>query len=123
MESDLKGLAAHAAIAEPAPTGDGRSVTDALMAYVDTTQRTEQQRRQLQSMLRARREVGRAHYGTELCADNGRAAYVDCLQELLDAALYATQGRMEGRPAPAECIDVAWLIMQVLTDHGGALPR
>lgn len=123
MESDLKGLAAHAAIAEPAPTGDGRSVTDALMVYVDTTQRTEQQRRQLQSMLRARRELGRAHYGTELCTNNGRAAYIDCLQELLDAALYATQGRMEGRQAPVECIDVAWLIMQVLTDHGGTLPR
>jgi len=123
MEGDLRDLVAHAAIEEPAPTGDGRSVTDALMVYVDTTQRTEQQRRQLQSMLRARRELGRAHYGTELCTNNGRAAYIDCLQELLDAALYATQGRMEGRTAPVECIDVAWLIMQVLTDHGGALPR
>jgi hypothetical protein len=123
VESDLKGLAAHAAIAEPAPTGDGRSVTDALMTYIDTTDRTEQHRHRLQSMLSARRELGRSQYGTELRTDNGRAAYVDCLQELLDAALYATQGRMEGRSPPVDCIDAALLVLEVLTDRGGALPR
>lgn len=63
---------------QPAPTGNGPSVTDAVMED-----------------LRYRREHGINKYGTELRANNGRDPLVDAYQEVLDLALYLKQTLME----------------------------
>jgi hypothetical protein len=63
---------------QPAPTGNGASVTDAVVA----------------DML-YRREHGIVKYGTELRANNGRDALSDAYQEALDLAVYLKQALME----------------------------
>jgi len=49
----------------------------------------------LVAMLHSRREFGRAKYGTELQPFNGRDAYLDALQELVDLFQYLHQAQME----------------------------
>jgi len=67
-----------AAAAQPAPTGDGESVTDAMIQdLVD------------------RREAGKKKYGTELKTNNGRDPLVDAYQEALDLSAYLRQEIME----------------------------
>jgi hypothetical protein len=39
-----------------------------------------------------------------LRAHNGRDPWVDCLQEMLDGIVYATQAHMEGREVPADVV-------------------
>lgn len=63
---------------QPAPTGNGPSVTDAVLADIT-----------------ARREVGKVKYGTELRAHNGRDPLVDAYQEALDLVVYLKQALME----------------------------
>jgi hypothetical protein len=46
-------------------------------------------------LLQARREFGKRKYGTELQPFNGRDAYVDALQELVDLLQYLHQAQME----------------------------
>jgi hypothetical protein len=92
----LRGLAARAAYAEPPPRGNGASVTDEAVRRLGDCAVSE--------MLIARREMGREKYGTELCAHNGRDPWVDCLQEMLDGIVYATQAHMEGRAVPADAV-------------------
>ncbi len=52
--------------------------------------------KQLDADLVARAEMGKEKYGTYLRANNGRSAIVDFYQEILDAIMYAQQGRVEG---------------------------
>lgn len=92
----LRGLAAHAAQPEPAPQGDGESVTDEAVRRLGDCE--------VSRMLIARREMGRAKYGTELRTHNGRDPWVDCLQEILDAIVYAVQANMEGRDVPDDVL-------------------
>ena len=73
---------------EPPPTGEGPSVTDWLCMWVDADTARD---------LRARREVGRAKYGTELRAHNGRDALTDAYQEALDLCAYLAQANIETR--------------------------
>jgi hypothetical protein len=49
------------------------------------------------ALLAARREQGRAAYGTELLSCNGRDARLDYLQELVDALAYAWQALLEAQ--------------------------
>jgi hypothetical protein len=63
---------------QPAPTGNGASVTDAVV-----------------SDIHFRREQGTVKYGTELLTDNGRDALTDAYQEALDLVMYLKQELME----------------------------
>lgn len=74
--SDL--LKSGAAVAQPAPQGDGEPV----IGYVIED-------------LRARREMGIGKYGTELRAHNGRDALTDAYQEALDLVMYLRQAIIE----------------------------
>jgi hypothetical protein len=65
-------------LAQPAPTGDGESVTDAMI-----------------DDLVKRREGGKVKYGCELKTNNGRDSLVDAYQEALDLCLYLRQKIME----------------------------
>jgi len=69
-------------LAQPAPTGDGESVTDAMI-----------------SDLVKRREGGKVKYGCELKTHNGRDSLVDAYQEALDLCLYLRQRIMENAAA------------------------
>jgi hypothetical protein len=113
---DLRSMAERASQYEPAPQPGASSVTDQLLCYVDCLRVPEEQRTQLWRMLQARREMGRAKYGCELQTYNGRNAWTDCLQELLDAAVYITQARMEGRPVPGEIRSVLHLVSNLIMD-------
>lgn len=106
--SDLRGLAARVAMEEPAPTGRGPSVTD------EAIRRLGPGGRRVAAMLRARREMGRARYGDELRAHNGRDPWVDCLQEMLDAIVYATQASIEARPMPDEAREALDALCEVI---------
>lgn len=64
--------------AQPAPTPGRESVTDAVVADLQT-----------------RREHGKLKYNTELQTHNGRDAMVDAYQEALDLVLYFKQALME----------------------------
>jgi hypothetical protein len=82
MEAHLLDLArrdkeSHA-IPQPAPTGNGAVVLDAVLED-----------------FRVRGEMGLKKYGTKLRTFNGRNALVDLYQELQDACLYAKQRLME----------------------------
>ncbi len=79
---------------QPAPTGDGPSVTDWLVEQL-TLSGLPGTGPLIEDLL-ARREAGRAVYGDELRAGNGRDAAVDAYQELLDAAVYLAQAELEG---------------------------
>lgn len=92
----LRGLAARAAQPEPPPAGRGESVTDEAVRRLGDCS--------VSRMLIARREMGRAKYGTELRTHNGRDPWVDCLQEMLDAIVYAVQADMEGREVPDDVL-------------------
>lgn len=74
---------------QPPPVGGGPSVTDAALRLVDDER--------IQALLLARREQGRARYGRELTASNGRDALADAAQEATDLLLYLVQLQMEGR--------------------------
>lgn len=63
---------------QPAPKGEGDSVTVAVMKDLAT-----------------RREAGTKKYGTELLTNNGRNALVDAYQEALDLVMYLKQQLME----------------------------
>jgi hypothetical protein len=97
--------------------GDGPSVTDAAIERTSSTIVLE--------LLLARREQGRARYGTELCGWNGRDSTADLVQELTDALLYATQREMEGRePYPGRLFEVLESALhRVATDAGEGLDR
>jgi len=71
---------------QPAPTGNGQSITDLVKSQFD-----------------GRRESGRKTYGTELRAHNGRDAARDRHEELLDAVLYSAQDMIQRQ----ELIDAA----------------
>lgn len=49
----------------------------------------------LVELLRQRSEFGQRKYGTKLETHNGRDAYLDALQELLDLFVYIHQAQME----------------------------
>ena len=67
-----------AATPQPPPTPGGRVVLDDLI-----------------TLLRARSEFGERKYGTRLTTHNGRDAYLDALQEVLDLVVYLHQAQME----------------------------
>ena len=115
---DLRSIAERAAQYEPAPRPGSSSVTDQLLLNIDTDLplMSLQRRRELRQMLDARREMGRAKYGCELQAGNGRNPWTDCLQELLDAAVYITQATMEGRPIPDEVMSALQLVSVLVED-------
>jgi hypothetical protein len=71
-------LAQRVATPEPAPAGRGAVVLEDLVAF-----------------LRSRSEFGERKYGTVLRTFNGRDAYLDALQELLDLFVYVHQAQME----------------------------
>lgn len=79
---------------QPAPTGDGPSVVDWLIADLSMTP-TEPRADLLIALLRARREQGLARYGTEVRAHNGRWATADALQEAVDMLVYVAQRQIE----------------------------
>lgn len=64
--------------AQPAPVVGQQSVTDAVIADLNT-----------------RREHGIKKYSTELMTHNGRDAMVDAYQEAIDLAVYLKQELME----------------------------
>ena len=113
---DLRSMAERATQYEPAPQPGASSVTDELLYDVERLSLPQEQRTQLRQMLHARREMGRAKYGCELQTYNGRNAWNDCLQELLDAAVYITQARMEGRSVPTEIRSVLHLVSTLIED-------
>lgn len=89
-----------AAISQNLPTGNGQVVLDAVlqrlanMASVSSIPFVPSQC--LRDDLTARSDMGAKKYGTVLRTNNGRKAIVDLYQELLDAAMYAMQARLEG---------------------------
>jgi len=65
------------------------------------------------SMLDQRREFGRRKYGTPLLSHNGRDANCDAAQEMLDALVYVTQAKMEGRDT-RELLPLAQTLLRVV---------
>lgn len=59
----------------------------------------------LVTFLRSRREFGRRKYGTELQPFNGRDAYLDALQELIDLFAYLHQAQLERTALEQELAD------------------
>lgn len=105
---------------QPNPTGSGASITDSLLV-LERVQGSEL----LRELFRLRRGQGRARYGVELRAGNGRDPRRDLVQELTDAALYAEQDRMEGTGS-ADTVDEILDLLQRLTgdpDHEPRVPR
>jgi hypothetical protein len=84
-----------------APTGDGNVVLDSILEHLKVLESTAVIGPvgyiALREDLIARAETGLKKYGTRLRTNNGRAAEVDCYQELLDAMMYSMQSRMEGK--------------------------
>jgi hypothetical protein len=69
--------------------------------YGTELQTANGRRAQRAALLLARREQGRAHYGTELQTANGRRAQRDQLQEAVDGLAYALQYLGEHPEEPA----------------------
>lgn len=68
-----------------------------------------------EDLIRARREQGRARYGTELYTHNGRNPTLDALQEAVDLVLYLAQESMElGSVHDDDDIDAALRIVRRL---------
>jgi hypothetical protein len=69
-------------------------------------------------VLRQRRQQGIERYGRELHTDNGRNAWADLAQELVDAAMYAAQivleGEDDGSDGPA--YDIAEALIDLLDE-------
>jgi hypothetical protein len=86
---------------QPAPVGDGLSVTDWLLQVaplIVPELRDPANPRPwnlFEALVLGRREQGLERYGTELRAFNGRNPTIDQLQEVVDETLYATQALME----------------------------
>lgn len=101
----------NAAVHEPPPTGDGKIVLDYVnekirlmyeIAVMPTALGSLIPAKGLQLLgddLRQRAEMGHQKYGTYLRINNGRNATVDLYQEVCDSIMYASQARMEGKPA------------------------
>ncbi len=89
-----------AAIAEPAPTGDGAIVLDTVLQHLGNMVNVRQipftAFEPLREDLIARADMGLKKYGTKLRVKNGRKAAVDLYQEVMDGMMYAMQARMEG---------------------------
>jgi hypothetical protein len=79
---------------EPGQTAVHQAVIDQLDDWIPT----RAARDMVAAGLRARRELGVAKYGRPLESHNGRDAWQDCWEEVLDALVYAAQMRLEGRP-------------------------
>lgn len=107
--SDLRGLAAQE---QPGPTGTGPVVLDDLLRHVDIDADTAR-------ALRARSEIGVGRYGTALRAHNGRDSLRDFREELLDAAVYAWQARMEGRRMDSDTRAVLEALLDVVDAWDG----
>ena len=82
-----------------APTGDGAVVLDSVLERLRVLELSSRIGPvgyvALREDLIARAEAGLKKYGTRLRVNNGRAAEVDCYQELLDAMMYSMQAQME----------------------------
>lgn len=82
--SSLRSLGTPASDPQPAPSGNGQPVVDAVLADVQS-----------------RRDFGLQKYGTLLRTHNGRDAAWDLYQELLDAVMYLRQFILERQESPA----------------------
>lgn len=82
------------------PVGDGKIVLDAVLDHIAEMTGHKSldwdKAHMLSEDLKARAEMGLKKYGTKLRVNNGRKALVDFYQEVLDALMYAMQGRLEG---------------------------
>lgn len=81
---------------QPAPTGNGRDVTDMVL-----------------DDLKVRREAGTKKYGTSLRTNNGRNPLVDAYQETLDLALYLRQAIEDIRHTNASCLTTSNKIREI----------
>lgn len=77
----------------PEPCRASESVTDHLIGAL----RSARPLSPVHELLLARREQGRARYGTELTTFNGRDPTLDLLQELVDALVYAGQAFIQSK--------------------------
>lgn len=97
--ADLRGLAARVAMPEPAPRLGSQPVTPSLVAMLRGALMHEQA-----DDVEARAAFGRAKYGVDLTADNGRDHDNDLRQELADALQYARAAVMAGRRDEAAAV-------------------
>lgn len=97
--ADLRGLAARVAMPEPAPRPGSQPVTPSLVDLLRWAGMHEQA-----DDVEARAAVGRAKYGADLTADNGRDHVNDLRQELADALQYARAAIMAGRRDEAAAV-------------------
>jgi hypothetical protein len=111
---------------QPAPTSAerSRSVTDWMLEEQGMPP-------ELVELLVARREQGRARYGTELETHNGRDPRVDALQEAVDLIVYLGQAVMEQEdgveagelaevdPVLGESFALSGLLLGALAGHLG----
>lgn len=84
---------------QPAPKGEGKSVTDQLLRLFGERYGEMQADEILDSIpriARERREIGRLKYGEELTTLNGRWSPADVAQEQYDKTIYMIQAWMEG---------------------------
>jgi hypothetical protein len=111
---------AEALAPQPPPTHseESRSVTDWLTNGPSLDP-------ELVELLIARREQGRARYGTELETHNGRDPRVDALQEALDLVAYLGQAAMEREgigkidPVLLDAFVLSGLLLGALAGHLG----
>lgn len=87
-------------VPEPAPSGEGTPVTEALLAELQNDWGRTPETLEILASIRARSDFGKEKYGTVLRAHNGRDAVNDLEQELLDALQYLKQVRLENKKLP-----------------------
>ena len=99
-----------AADAQTKPTGDGAIILDAVLAQLSNMTSVSSlpfaAYEPLRADLLARAEMGLKKYGTKLRAQNGRSAMLDLYQEILDAVMYAQQGRVEGDRTAGKYVEI-----------------
>jgi hypothetical protein len=124
----------RAAIAEPAPTGEGAVVMDFVEERINnlielySVNHYGQHRpimktdhlRVLLADLQERKEAGTKKYGTPLRINNGRSALVDLYQEMTGAIMYCGQARMEGDTDAGAFLE---LLINIGHQLAGKLPR